>query len=339
MKVHRCLNQKGETMYQTFMSFFIAILTLAGSQSFAGASAVKADGSSTVFPITEAVAEEFQKANPNVRVMVGLSGTGGGMKKFVVGDIDVTGASRPISESERTAAKKNKISYIELPIAYDGLAVVVNPQNQFVDSLTVEELNKIWNAQSQVKTWADIRPSWPKEAIVLYGPGTDSGTFDYFTEVINGKAKSIRKDFTASEDDNVLVQGVSRDKNALGYFGHAYYEANKNRLRLVGIGPSGKAILPTNETIKNGSYKPLSRPIFIYVSVKSLERPEIKNFVNYYLENVGMFAKQVGYVPFTDEVYKAVKERFAKRMTGTTFGSELAQKMKTIEKLVAAKGI
>ncbi|MGC5325314.1 phosphate ABC transporter substrate-binding protein PstS family protein [Brevibacillus sp. SYSU BS000544] len=265
---------------------------------------IKIDGSSTVFPISEAVAEEFQKAQPDVQVTVGQSGTGGGFKKFVVGEIDISDASRPIKDKEKEDAAKNKIDFVELPVAYDGISIVVNKENAFVDKLTVDELKKIWEPESKVKTWKDVRADWPAEEIKLYGPGTDSGTFEYFTEAVVGKAKASRSDYTASEDDNVLVQGIAGDKNALGYFGFSYFEENQDKLKLIPVEADGKAVSPSTETIKDGSYKPLSRPLFIYVSKASLQKPEVKEFVKFYIEQAPELVKSVFYVPLTDDKYK-----------------------------------
>lgn len=261
---------------------------------------IKADGSSTVFPITEAVAEEFQNENPDVRVTVGLSGTGGGFEKFVTGELDITNASRPIKDEEKKKAQANGIEYLEFKVAFDGLSVVVNPENDFVSNLTVEELKKIWEPDSKVKTWKDVRPDWTAEKIRLFGPGTDSGTFDYFTKEITGEEDASRADYTASEDDNVLVQGISGDKNALGYFGYAYYAENKDKLKLVSV----NGIKPTTETIKDGGYTPLSRPLFIYVNKKSLKKPEAKEFVKFYMENGGLLAEDVGYISLPDKDYE-----------------------------------
>jgi len=267
---------------------------------------VKIDGSSTVFPITEAVAEEFQNANKDVRVTVGVSGTGGGFKKFGAGEIDISDASRPIKDKEKEEAQKNNIEYLEIPVAYDGLSILVNKENTWVDQVTIEELKKIWEPNSKVKLWSDVRPEWPKEEIKLYGPGTDSGTFDYFTEVVNGEAQKSRSDYTASEDDNVLVQGIAGDKNSLGYFGFAYYEENMDKLKLIPVvNKEGKAVLPSFETIMDGSYNPMSRPLFIYASKKSMERPEVKGFVKYYIENAPELVKSVYYVPMKPEEYQA----------------------------------
>ncbi|MCF6093712.1 PstS family phosphate ABC transporter substrate-binding protein [Microaerobacter geothermalis] len=265
---------------------------------------IQIDGSSTVFPISEAVAEEFMAANPDVRVNVGVSGTGGGFKKFTVGETDISDASRPIKDSEAQKAKENGIEYIEIPVAFDGLSVVVNPENDFVDYLTTEELKKIWEPNSQVTKWSQVREGWPDEEIKLYGPGTDSGTFDYFTEVINGEDGASRSDYTASEDDNVLVQGIAGDKYSLGYFGYAYYIENKDKIKVVPIDGGNGPIEPTDETVNNGTYAPLSRPIFIYVSKKSLQRPEVKAFVEYYLTEGPNFVPEVGYVPLPQDMYE-----------------------------------
>lgn len=264
---------------------------------------IKIDGSSTVFPITEAVAEEFSIENPGIKVPVGVSGTGGGFEKFIAKETDINDASRPIKEKEATAAKDAGVDYIELKVAFDGLSVLVNPENNWVDSLTVEELTKIWTPDSTVKTWSDVRPEWPNEEIKFYAPGTDSGTFDYFTEEINGESGAIRPDFTGSEDDNVLVQGISGDKNALGFFGYAYYEGNKDKLKIVPINNGNGPVTPTFDTIKDGSYAPLSRPLFIYVNKESLNKSEVKEFVTFYLEIAKDITPDVGYVALPDEEY------------------------------------
>ncbi len=295
--------------------------------------AVKIDGSSTVFPITEAVAEEFLAIQPRVRVTIGVSGTGGGFKKFLAGGTDINDASRPIKSKELKKALEKGIEFIELPVAYDGLSVLVNPKNHFVDYLTVAELKKIWQPGSTVKNWSDVRPGWPAEPIKLYGPGTDSGTFDYFTKAINGKEQASRPDFTASEDDNVLVKGIAGDKNALGYFGYAYYLENKSKLKLVPIDGGNGKISPTPATINDGSYKPLSRPIFIYVRKSSASRPEVKEFVNFYIQSVPTLAKEVGYIPLPKDVYSAAKKRFNNLVTGSVFSGDKT-KGKSIEELL-----
>jgi phosphate transport system substrate-binding protein len=285
---------------------------------------VKIDGSSTVFPITEAVAEDFQKAKKGaVRVTVGISGTGGGFKKFCRGEIDISDASRPILEKEMADCRAAGIKYIELPIAFDALTVVMNPKNAFLKEIKVSELKTMWEpaAQGKVTKWNQVNPAWPDQNLKLYGPGADSGTFDYFTEAAVGKAKSSRGDYTASEDDNVLVQGVSRDVGGLGYFGFAYFFENKDKLKAVPVVNSkGKAVLPSLETVMDGSYEPMSRPIFIYVNAKSAEKPEVKEFVEFYLKNGGSLAKEVKYVPLTAADYKHAADNFAKKRTGTAFG-------------------
>jgi phosphate transport system substrate-binding protein len=300
---------------------------------------IRIDGSSTVYPITEAVAEEFQKAKRGaVKVTVGISGTGGGFKKFCRGETDISDASRPILKKEIDVCKQQGIEYIELPVAYDGLAVLINPKNTWVKSLTVADLKKMWEpaAQGKVKKWNDVRPEWPDAKLKLFGPGADSGTFDYFTEAIVGKAKSSRGDFTASEDDNVLVQGISGDKNALGYFGLAYYEENKKRLKVVPIinPATNKEVIPSMQTVMDGTYAPLSRPLFIYVSKKSAsEKPEVKEFIEYYLKNAAKLSAQVKYVPLPANAYKLAQQRYSKMKTGSMFGGEEKVGMK-IEELL-----
>jgi phosphate transport system substrate-binding protein len=281
---------------------------------------VVVDGSSTVYPITEAVAEEFATVQPRVRVMVGVSGTGGGFKKFTVGETDISDASRPIKASEAAMARENGIQFIEIPVAYDGLSIAVNPGNDWVDYLTVEELQKIFLDGMGGNTWADIRAGWPNEPIALYSPGTDSGTFDYFKEVV-AEEGSIRGDMTVSEDDNVLVRGVAGDTNAIGYFGAAYYFENQDKLRAVPIvnPDSGAKVLPTPETIEGGQYAPFSRPLFIYVSTESATRPEVKAFVDFYLDNAAELAAEVGYVALPSSVYDAARRAFENNTTGTRY--------------------
>jgi phosphate transport system substrate-binding protein len=299
----------------------------AGGKSSGAAAVVKIDGSSTVFPATEAIAEEFQKEmKGSVHVTVGISGTGGGFKKFCRGEIDIADASRPILTEEIAIAKQNGIEYIELPICFDALTVVVNPQATWLDSIKVEELKKMWHtdAQGKITTWSQIRPEWPNEKFSLFGAGSDSGTFDYFTEAVCGKAKVSRGDYTPSEDDNVLVQGVEGDKNALGYLPFSYYEANKAKLKVLAIdwekntlGP----VKPTLEAVTEGKYNPLSRPLFIYVNKKSaVEKPEVKAFVEYYLNNAKKLVAEVDYLPLPEKAYEMGRERFKKLQTGTGFG-------------------
>jgi phosphate transport system substrate-binding protein len=303
---------------------------------------VKIDGSSTVYPITEAVAEEFQKGKKGeVKVTVGISGTGGGFKKFCRGETDIADASRPILKKEMEACKQAGIQYLELPIAFDALTVVVNPANDWLKSITVDELKKIWEpaAQGKVTSWNQINPAWPNVPLKLYGPGADSGTFDYFTEAVVGKAKSSRGDYTASEDDNVLVQGVSRDKGALGYFGYAYYAENTKKLRAVPVvAKAGKPpVSPSFDTVKNGTYQPLSRPIFIYVSAKSLDKPEVRDFVDYYLAQAPQLVKSVKYVPLPDKAYTLAKDNFKKKKLGTGFDGEPEVGV-TVEELLKREG-
>jgi len=287
---------------------------------------VKVDGSSTVFPITEAMAEQFQKMKKGqVQVTVGVSGTGGGFKKFCNGETDISNASRPILKREMEACRSKNISYIELPVAFDALTVVVNPRNNWVKQMTVAELKTIWEpaAQGKIKTWNQVNPAWPNRPLKLFGAGTDSGTFDYFTEAIVGKAKSSRGDYTASEDDNVLVQGVATDVNALGYFGYAYYEENTKRLRAVPIvNAQGKAVLPSRKTVEDGSYNPLSRPIFIYVNSESLRRPEVREFVEFYQRQASKLIPPTGYIPLPARAYAANLDNIRRGKTGTVFGGE-----------------
>jgi phosphate transport system substrate-binding protein len=293
-------------------------------QSAAGTSlrgVIKVDGSSTVFPITEAVAEEFGREHPRVRVTVGISGTGGGFKKFGLGETDMSAASRPITPDETEHALAHGVSYIEIPVAFDGVSIVVNPKNHFVDLLTQAELQKIWAPDSIVTLWSDIRAEWPARKIRLYGPGTDSGTFDYFTHAIMGKAGSSRADFTASEDDNVIVQGVAGDVDALGYFGFAYYAENIARLKIVPIAAQDRAVVPSDATIANGTY-PLARPIFIYINSKSAVRPEMTVFLKFYLDNASVLVKEVGYTPLPPDIYPLAWSRIRAGKLGTVFASE-----------------
>ncbi|HXF69354.1 MAG TPA: PstS family phosphate ABC transporter substrate-binding protein [Thermoflexus sp.] len=282
---------------------------------------IKIDGSSTVYPISEAVGEEFQKAHPNVKVVVGISGTGGGFQKFCAGEIDISDASRPIKTSEMETCQKNGIEFIELPVAYDALSVVVNPQNDWVACITVEELRKMWepDAQGKITRWNQVNPQWPDAPLSLYGPGTDSGTFDYFTEAIMGKEDASRGDYTASEDDNVLVQGVANDQYALGYFGLAYYLENQDKLKALAIDGGKGCVLPSEQTVRDGTYQPLSRPLFIYVSRKAADRPEVEAFVRFYLTQGPALVKQVGYIPLPDTVYQLALQRFEARKVGSVF--------------------
>ena len=288
-----------------------ALQTVAGSAQSADVEranlkgTIEIDGSSTVAPVTEAVAEEFRAVAPKVLVNVGISGSGGGFKRFTVGETDISDASRHINEKEAQTATENGIEYLEFLIGLDGLSVLVNPQNDFVNCMTIEQLNMIWKPESTVQTWKDIDPSWPDRKINLYGPGTDSGTFDYFTEEVNGEAKLSRADYTASEDDNVLVQGISGDRNSLGYFGFAYYASNADKLKLVEVDNGNGCVAPSIDTISDGTYSALSRPLFIYVNKQRVqERPELRSFVEFYMENGASLAEEVGYVPLPAERYE-----------------------------------
>jgi phosphate transport system substrate-binding protein len=298
---------------------------------------VKIDGSSTVFPVTEAVAEDFQKAKKQqVKVTVGISGTGGGFKKFCRGETDISNASRPILKAEMADCQKAGVEYYELPVAFDALTVVINPKNSFIKQLTVAEMKKMWepSAQGKLTRWNQINPAWPDQPMKLFGPGADSGTFDYFTEAVVGKSKSSRGDFTASEDDNVLVSGVSRDVNGLGYFGYAYYIENKDKLKAVPIvNDKGQAVEPSMEAVLKGAYNPLARPIFIYVNAKSLGKPEVREFVEYYMKNGAALAKEVKYVPLPDSAYKVALQHVQKGKKGTVFGG-VAEVGVTIEELL-----
>ncbi len=287
----------GGLLLAAFVSFSIGCTTAdqgggAGEQS----RGVRIDGSSTVFLISEAVAEEFRKQHADVDISLGSSGTGGGMKKFYAGEIDICDASRAMKEIERENCEKNGVEFIELWVAYDGLAVVVNRQNDWAKSMTVEQLKRLWEPDSKVKQWSDLDPAWPAEEISLYGPGDSSGTFDYFTEEICGKEAASRADYTASEDDNVLVNGVANSKYALGYFGFAYYVANKDSLNVIGVDNGNGPVTPSIETVRDQSYAPLSRPLFVYVRKDSLKRPEVAEFVQFYIDNCGVLAEEVGYV-------------------------------------------
>ena len=317
------------------------IFSLIGSIDASERKLIKVDGSSTVFPITEAVAEEFQILNKNIMVTVGISGTGGGFKKFSRGETDISDASRPIKSKEVSFCKEGGVEYIELPVAYDGLAVMINPQNDWVAHLTVKELKKMWepSAQKTITKWNQIRPEWPDKEIHLYGPGVDSGTFDYFTKAVNGEEGASRGDFTASEDDNVLVQGIATDKYALGFFGLAYYEYNKDKLKLVPIDDekddNGKGpIFPSLETVKDSTYQPLSRPIFIYVSKKSAEKKEVDAFIKFYLKNARELTTEVGYIPLPDTAYLLALKKFENRKTGSVFAGGGAKMGVSIEELL-----
>jgi phosphate transport system substrate-binding protein len=285
-------------------------------------SLIKIDGSSTVFPISEAVAEEYQKSTRGaVRVTVGISGTGGGFKKFCRGETDIQDASRPIASDEMEECRKHGIQYFELPIAFDAMTLVASPKNTWLQAVTLPELKRMWepSAQGKVTRWNQVNPAWPDEPLKLFGAGSDSGTFDYFTEAIVGKAKSSRGDYTASEDDNTLVQGISTDKAAFGYIPYAYYPPNKPKLKLIGVDAGQGPVLPSRETVENGAYRPLSRPLFIYVSKKSAERTEVKHFVEFYMKEGLTLAEQVKYVPLPLDAYQTALGHFHNGKLGTVF--------------------
>ncbi|MDA0667364.1 MAG: PstS family phosphate ABC transporter substrate-binding protein [Planctomycetota bacterium] len=317
-------------MNNHFKTFFAAVLAVALATALAPSATAQAsalrgnivvDGSSTVYPITEAAAAAFRKEYPNVNITVAVSGTGGGFKRFAVGEIDISDASRPIKDKEFLQAKENGVSFVELPVALDGLSIVLSPNNTWVDQLTVDDLKSIYLEDGTARKWSDLNPEWPNETIKVYSPGTDSGTFDYFKEVIVGKTGSFRPDMSVSEDDNVLVTGVSGDKYAIGYFGASYYFENKDKLRAAAIvnPQTGKAVMPTPANVVSGAYAPLSRPLFIYANVESLRRPAMRKFMEFYLENAGKFAKQVQYVPTSDKIAAQAKAILNKRRTGTVF--------------------
>jgi phosphate transport system substrate-binding protein len=300
-------------------------LAIAVSAPVRAAETIAIDGSSTVYPVAEAVAEEFQgQEKGQVRVTVGISGTGGGFKKFCRGETDVSNASRPILKEEIDACKAAGITYYELPVAYDALTVAVSPKNDWVSEITVEDLKKIWapEAQGTVTKWSQVRPEWPDQPLMLFGAGSDSGTFDYFTEAIVGKAKASRGDYTGSEDDNVLVQGIENNKNALGYVPYAYYLPHKDRMKALAIvaKPGEKGVLPSLDAVKSGAYQPLSRPLFVYVSAKGAEKPAVARFVEFFLGEGPALIEEVGYLPLPAPAYEAARKRFAEKKTGTVFG-------------------
>ena len=300
---------------------------------------ISIDGSSTVFPIAEAMAEEFGIATDgDVRITVGVSGTGGGFKKFCAGETHISDASRPIKQSEADLCEENGVKYIELPVAIDGLSVMVNPANDFVECVTVDELHTMWapEAEGVVTTWSQVRDGWPDEELRLYAPGVDSGTFDYFTETVNGESQASRGDFLPSEDDNVLVTGISGDRGSLGYFGYAYYAENADRLKLVAIDGGNGCITPTEETINNGTYSPLSRPLFIYVTAEALNQPHVKGFVEFFLDPANRrLISDTGYIPFPDTIYGLAQERFRSGRTGAVFGGD-ARLHGTVEEVLKA---
>jgi phosphate transport system substrate-binding protein len=314
----------------------VAAFSLGLPMGAAQAQTVKIDGSSTVFPVTEAVAEEYQKANKGQKVTVGISGTGGGFKKFCRGETDVQNASRPITANEMKDCKAAGVQYIELPVAFDALTVVVNKDNPLKE-ISIDDLKKMWEpaAQGKIMRWNDVNPAFPNEPLMLFGAGADSGTFDYFTEAVTGKSKSSRGDFTASEDDNVIVQGVSRNKNSLGFFGYAYYEENKDKIKGLPISwKGGKAVSPNAEHVLDGTYQPLSRPIFIYVNAKSMAKPEVKAFAEYYMKQAPKLVKEVKYVPLPAKAYEYNLAALQKGQVGTKMGGENKVGL-TVEQLMA----
>ncbi len=296
----------------------IALASCGNNKKEEGSTSIAIDGSSTVYPVTEAIAEEYRNIDPDVDVTIGVSGTGGGFKKFGRGEIDISNASRPIKEDEKNLAEENNINFVQLEVAYDGLAVVVHPENDWLECISVEELRKIWEpgAQANITRWNQINPAWPDEEIHLFGPGVASGTFDYFTEAIVGEAGSSRGDYTASEDDNILVQGVSSDKYGLGFFGLAYFEENRDKLKMVKVNGGAGCVEPSMETVSNGTYAPLSRPLYIYVNSSSLQNPEVINFVDFYLEEAPSLLEDVGYIPLTADEYENEKAKFKEFVTG-----------------------
>jgi phosphate transport system substrate-binding protein len=318
-------NHRGFQALFASATLILGLFACSGPDSDRSMRIVRIDGSSTVFPITEAVAEEFQ-ISQKIRTTVGISGTGGGFKKFCRGEVDVTQASRPILTKEMEACKKAGIEYIELPVAYDALTVVINPKNTFIKQMTVHELKRMWEpaAQEKIKRWSQVNPEWPDEPLRLFGAGSDSGTFDYFTEAIVGKAKSSRGDFTASEDDNVIVKGVGGDLNAIGYFGFAYYAENQDKIKAVPIvaKTGDSAVSPSVENVMNGTYQPLSRPLFIYVNKDSTEVPEVKAFIDFYLSNAKELIEEVKFIPLPDNEQIAVQEHWKAGKAGTGFGGE-----------------
>jgi phosphate transport system substrate-binding protein len=326
-------------------TYFILVLGLVASACGGGdrpvgdgvQGTVSADGSSTVFPLTEAVAEEFMLENPGVSVTVGSSGTGGGIAKLLRAEIDVANASRPIKEEEAETAAGAGVGYVEIPVAYDGIALVVNTQNTWVECITVDELRAMWEPGSTMDDWSEVRAGFPNRPLRLYGAGTDSGTYDYFTAATVGEEGASRADFTASEDDNVLVQGVAGDVSALGFIPMSYYEANAERLRLVGVDDGDPAngdgcISPSGETVRNGTYQPLSRPVFIYVNTERAADPAVAAFVEYYIEHAGALAEEVGFVALSPEAYAAAAERFEARVPGSVFtgGSQVGVRLEDL---------
>ena len=304
-----------------------------------GAGTTDIDGSSTVFPITEAMVEDWgESVGGSARLVIGISGTGGGFKKFCSGDTDINDASRPIKPSEVRKCAEGGVEYIELPVALDGLTVGVNPDNDFVQCVTMEELHIMWaeEAEGKINRWNQVRSSWPNTRLRLYGPGVDSGTFDYFTETVNGEAQSSRGDFTSSERDNVLVRGIAGDRGSLGYFGYSYFVENQDILKMVAVDSGNGCVFPSDETINNGAYSPLSRPLFIYVSKEAWAEQDVKDFVSYFVsyERADLL-RELGFVPFPKAVHDLVLDRFVRGLTGTLFGGENPKKG-TVEEILFA---
>lgn len=315
------------------------LLSRCGGSGGSEQAALRIDGSSTVYPITEAVAEEFQKRHPDIRITIGISGTGGGFKKFCSGEIHVANASRPILPAEVDNCASRSFRFIELPVAYDGLAVVVHPQNNWVDHLTISELRRVWEAaaQGKITNWNQIRPEFPDLKLQLFGPGTDSGTFEYFTEAVTGKRGNSRGDYTASEDDNVLVQGVNATPGALGYFGIAYYQENRDKLKLVPIDDENDAngtggILPSEQTVQDGSYGVLARALYIYVRNDENKPEALSSFIDFYLNHVSELARETGYIPLQPELMELVRQRWQNRTEGTLYpdGKEVGTNLKQL---------
>ena len=290
------------------LAILLTILVACGAGD---SNTIEIDGSSTVFPITQAVAEEFRKEHPHVQIPIGISGTGGGFRRFTTGETAISNASREIKDAEREQAAEHGVEFIEMAVAFDGLSVLVSTRNDFVDCLTTDEINKIWDRGSTVDNWSEVRDGFPDQTVRLYGPDTSSGTFDYFTKAINGQAQVSRADYTASADDNVLVQGIAGDKNSLGYFGYAYYKENEDKLKIVGVDNGNGCTSPTAETINSGSYAPLSRPLYLYINVEALQRPDVVAFLNFYLDNATELAQEVGYVGLSEAEYDVGRELIA----------------------------
>ena len=313
------------TRFTLLTATAVALLSVAASAPQSGSQLatlkgeIRVDGSSTVYPITEAVAEDFSKAAKGVRTTVGVSGTGGGFKRFCKGETDISDASRPITKTEAETCKSANIEFVELPVAYDGLCIAISKQNTWATKLTVDQIRKIYSASGTAKTWKDLDSAWPDRAIKVYSPGTDSGTFDYFKEVTVGRDGKVRSDMSVSEDDNVLVNGVAGDRDAIGYFGFAYFTENKDKLVAVAVDDGKGAVLPTDATILDGSYEPFSRPVFIYVNRKSADRPEIGAFVDFYLQQAAALSKEVGYTPLPESIYGTARTNWKARRTGTQF--------------------